>query len=113
MKKTIILAIAMTILFGCNKSEEKINLSGCIEEMVKRYEKELKCTKPGEMETNLYRGIYKNQIVYFPDTMCPACSTVPPQYGYDCSGKKITFESFQEVSEIKQIYNSCTKQVTE
>lgn len=113
MRKIIILLIAVTFVLGCKKSEENVDIPGCIGEMVKRYEKELKCTKQGSMETNLYRGTYKNQQVYFAHTICQNCNVVPPQHGYDCSGKKIDFSDYQEVSDIKEVYNSCTKKVTE
>ncbi|MFD2555502.1 hypothetical protein [Sphingobacterium tabacisoli] len=113
MRKIIILLIAVTFVLGCKKSEETVDIPECIGEMVKRYEKELKCTKQGSMETNLYRGIYKNQQVYFANTMCINCNVMPPKYGYDCSGKKIDFSSFQDVRDIKQVYNSCTKKIIE
>ncbi|MDR2284381.1 MAG: hypothetical protein LBE37_14275 [Sphingobacterium sp.] len=113
MRKIIILLLAVASILGCKKSEEKVDTSECITEMVTRFEKELKCTKQGLMETNLYRGTYKNKQVYFTNTMCPACNTIPPQYGYDCSGKKIDFRDFKDVSGIKEVYNSCTKKVIE
>lgn len=105
--------MTVTILQSCNQSEEKISIPGCIGDMIQRYEKELKCTKQGSWETNLYRGTYKNQQVYYANTMCINCGVMPPQYGYDCSGKKIEFTSFQEVSNEKQVYNSCTQKITE
>ena len=113
MRKIIILLVAVASVLGCKKSEEKVDTPGCVQEMVKRYENELKCTEQGAMETNLYRGTYKNKQVYFADTMCPACNVIPPKHGYDCSGKKIEFSDFKDVTDIKEVYNSCTKKVIE
>lgn len=113
MRKIIILLVAVASVLGCKKSEEKVDIPGCIGEMVKRYENELKCTKQGSWETNLYRGTYKNQQVYFANTMCINCGVMPPKHGYDCSGKKIEFSDFRDVSDIKEVYNSCTKKVIE
>ena len=113
MKKIITLLLAVTFILGCKKSEKIVDIPGCVGEMVKRYDNELKCTKQGSWETNLYRGTYKNQQVYFANTMCINCGVMPPKYGYDCSGKKIEFSDFKDVSGTKEVDNSCTKKLIE
>lgn len=65
------------------------------------------------MEVNLYSAIYKNQRIYFPMTMCPACNTVAPPFGYTCENKKVTIDNFQDVDELAQVYNSCMEEFSE
>ena len=103
---TTLLAIAL--LLGCKKEESSIKT--CHQEMKERFNSELRCSKQGEMEVNLYSGIYDGKRIYFTMIMCPACNTVPVQHGYTCDGQKISVENFNNtVSDIKQIYNSCTQ----
>lgn len=98
---------------SCTKDEAPINTSECAVRMKKLYESELKCTKQDVMEVNLYAGVYKNERVYFTRIMCPSCNTLPPSSGYTCGNKKVDFDDFGEVSDIKQVYNSCTKEFME
>lgn len=81
--------------------------------MKERFKDDLKCTERGVMEMHLFVGTYKNKQVYFTKIMCPACNTVPPQYGYTCDNKKIDFDDFENVKDRKIVYNSCTDTFTE
>lgn len=112
MKKLSVFIFIAALLLSCKK-EEKINISGCAVEMKQKFDNELKCTKENQMATNLYIGIYKGNTVYFPMLMCPACNSIPPAFGYTCTNKKIPFEKFNDVTEIKIVYDSCTKKFSE
>ena len=92
---------------SCEK--DQTDASECVIRMKQLFDNELKCTEKNAMEVNLYSGKYQNKIVYFLNIMCPACSSMPPSYGYSCSNEKILFDNFQNVTDIKQVYNSCTK----
>lgn len=84
-------------------------MSQCELDMRDRFKEGLKCTEKGIMEVNLYSGIYENKTIYFSMIMCTACSTVPPVFGYTCEGIKIEIKEFNKnVSNIKEVYNSCT-----
>jgi len=56
---------------------------------------------------------YKGETVYFANTICIYCLTAPPEYGYTCDLKKIDFENFNDVKDISEVYNSCSKKYTE
>lgn len=103
---TTLLAISM--LLGCKKEESSIN--ACHQQMKVKFEQDLKCTEKDKMEVNLYSGVYEGKTIYFVDTMCPACITVPPQFGYTCDGQKVNISDFNnKITERKEVYNSCTK----
>ncbi|MCA5005446.1 hypothetical protein [Sphingobacterium bovistauri] len=107
--RTLFLLTLSVLLFGCKKANENSSNNPCHQEMKERFKTELKCTERGVMEVNLYSGIYDGKQIYFAMTMCPACNTMPPQFGYNCEGTKINISTFNtKVSEIKEIYNSCT-----
>lgn len=98
------------LLTHCSKSREVTTDQLCHQEMKERFKSELKCTEKEQMEVNLYSGKYEGNRIYFVMTMCPACNTAPIQYGYTCEGKKISIKDFNKtVSDIKQVYNSCTE----
>jgi hypothetical protein len=78
--------------------------------MKERFKEELKCAEKYTREVNLYTGMYENEEVYFTMIMCPNCGTVPPAYGYTCENKKVNFDDFRNVENIKEIYNSCTQE---
>lgn len=113
----LISAVLLTffILTGCEKANvENSNPSACLLKMKDLFKEELKCTEKGVMESNLHTGTYEDKTIYFVDIMCPACNTVPPQFGYTCNGTKITITNFStNVSNVKEVYNSCTLKSTE
>ncbi|MEH6305650.1 hypothetical protein RYH73_08345 [Olivibacter sp. CPCC 100613] len=113
MKKLFILLLLTSLLYACKEDDIRVNAPECVIRIKKLYDESLKCTKEDAMEVNLYKGTYRNEIVYFPMTMCPHCSTVPPADGYTCDNKKIVFDDFSEVEDIKQVYNSCSKSYIE
>lgn len=113
MRRLFICLVAASLFHGCGKDNVQTNASECVVRMKKLYDKELKCIQENAMEINLYTGIYKGDLVYFYMTMCPHCNTVPPAYGYTCENKKVLFDNFTDVSDIKEVYNSCTKKFTE
>ena len=112
MKKVLlsIIILGSVLIIGCKKGKDETNVSECALFMKKKFDKELICSQKGKMESNLYVGTYKNQEVYFVNTMCPACNTLPPQFGYTCGDKKVDFDDFSKVENIKQVYNSCTQE---
>lgn len=112
--RILLLFLTSIFLTNCSKSKENTTPIPCHQEMKAKFEKELKCTEKGVMEVNLYSGYYNGENIYFVMTMCPACNTIPPQFGYSCDGRKITISDFNtKVSETKEIYNSCTKRFAE
>lgn len=112
--RILLIFLIPLFLIGCRKSKEEITDNLCHMEMKERFKSELKCTKQGLMEQNLYTGMYEGQRIYFINIMCTACNTIPPQAGYSCDGTKITISNFNNnVSEIKEIYNSCTNRFAE
>lgn len=115
MKKLMVSFVVFSSLFhlACEKDGNNKNISACALSMKQKFEKELKCSEKGTMESNLYVGIYNNQKVYFVDIMCPSCSTAAPQFGYTCDDKKVMFEDFSKMKDVKQVYNSCTKEFME
>lgn len=113
MKKLFILIVLASLFSGCDKDDQQKNPSDCAARIKELYNEELKCTEENVMEINLYRGIYKGEAVYFSMIMCPACNTVPPAFGYTCEQKKVAFDDFREVEDIKEVYNSCSKQFME
>lgn len=106
--RDIILSLVLLTFLGCKKDE--VSENSCHQAMKERFENELKCTEKDKMQVNLYSGIYEGKTIYFVNTMCPACNTIPPQFGYTCEGQKITISDFNtKVTQTKQVYNSCTK----
>jgi len=112
-KKLIFLVTLTSFLISCQPSKKPVTVSDCVVQVQKLYDKELKCTTKGAMEVNLYSGRYQNDTVYFAMIMCPNCDSTPPAYGYTCTQEKVTFSDFRDVSQIRQVYNSCTKQFIE
>ena len=112
--RILFILITLALSLSCEKSTEITTKALCHQEMKTRFEKELTCTEKGVMENNLYSGLYNGKSLYFVMSMCPACNTTPPQFGYSCDGTKITISDFNtNVTEIKEIYNSCTKRFLE
>lgn len=109
MRKLLILFALTAVLNSCDKDDRQTEAAECVVRMKELYEEELKCTQEDFMEVNLYKGVYEGEVVYFPMIMCPHCSVLPPADGYTCDGKKVVFEDFREVGDIKQVYNSCSK----
>ncbi len=108
MKKILVILIIAFAFSSCEKAHK--DASECAIRMKQLFDNELKCTEKNVMEVNLYSGKYKNQVVYFLNIMCPACLAMPPSYGYNCSNEKILFDDFKNVTAIKEVYNSCTKE---
>ncbi|MCL7987445.1 hypothetical protein M8998_05775 [Sphingobacterium sp. lm-10] len=109
MNKIYLLFITSLLLSACSKSESET----CLTYMRNHFRDQLKCNSP-HMYTNLYRGVYKGQTVYFVDIVCPACLTMPPQRGYTCEMKEVNFTNFaEEVNDVKEVYNSCTRSYSE
>lgn len=113
MKRLCIVLLAILSMSSCSKEDEPTDTRECAVRMKDLLETELKCTKSGAMEVDLYSGFYKNERVYFTAIMCPNCNTVPPSCGYTCESKKVDFDDFRNVSDVKQVYNSCTEEFME
>lgn len=116
MRKLLYTLIGFAFIFtSCDKQRNPVDkeISGCAMQMKELFNDEIKCSQEPYMEVNIYMGTYKNENVYFLNTICPTCNTLPPIYGYNCKKEKIFFSSFDEVEYIKQIYNGCTKQFIE
>lgn len=107
--KTLFLLLPILVFFSCEKDNGSKDATPCEIKMKSHFKDKLKCSKKGEMEVNLYSGEYEGKTVYFTDTMCIACLTIAPKEGYTCDMEKIEFKDFQDVKEIKQVYNSCSK----
>lgn len=108
------LILSLLILLALSSCEKEKITSSCQKAMHEKFKAELKCTEKGVMEVNLYSGIYNNKTIYFTMTMCPACNTTPPSFGYACDSTKIEIIDFiKNVSGIKEVYNSCSKQFKE
>ena len=107
--KVLLFFLFPLFLISCQKSRENTTDNLCHQEMKERFKSELRCTEKGKMEVNLYSGLYEGKRIYFVMTICPACNTVNPQYGYTCEGEEIQISNFlSKVSETREIYNSCT-----
>lgn len=114
MKGILMTLIAVLVFVSCNKESQQLNASECALRMFKLFENEISCTSEGTMESNLYSGIYKGETVYFPNIMCPACNTIAPSFGYTCASIRVEFEDYHsDVSDVKLVYNSCSKKFTE
>jgi len=112
--RTPVMILVLFLFSNCSKNRELTTDSPCHQSMKDRFESELKCIEKNHMVTNLFSGMYIGQRVYFTLTHCPACSIMPPKYGYTCDGRKITiFDFHTTVTAITQIYDSCTKTFTE
>lgn len=111
MKRLSVLFLILTLFYSCEK--ERKQPTACALQMKERFKEDLKCTERHTMEVNLYTGSYKNEQVYFTRVMCPNCNTIPPAYGYTCENKKVDFDNFSNVKNIRQIYNSCTREFTD
>lgn len=113
MRRLYVLFIAVTLFYSCEKEREQREPSACALQMKERFKEDLKCTEKLTKEVNLYMGMYENEKVYFTRIMCPSCNTIPPAYGYTCENKKVDFDDFRNVENIKEIYNSCTQEFKE
>ena len=110
MKRLLIFSFGLLFtIFSCKKDGDANVGSECAMKLKSHFKDELRCSKKGEMESNLYAGEYKGKTVYFVDTMCPLCNTVPPAFGFTCNLEKIIFEDFAELKNREEVYNSCTK----
>ncbi|MEJ5055473.1 hypothetical protein [Sphingobacterium sp. MYb382] len=105
MKRFHLLLLAALCLTGCN--ENKNSTKNCAIELKEFLKDELKCSKAGEMQVNLFVGNYEGQQVYFTMLVCPACDAQSPSYGYTCAKTKIPFRNFDDVKYRKLVYNSC------
>jgi len=113
MKRLTIFATIIILFLGCKK-EKTHDTSACALAMKERFKDELICTtKPIPMEGQLFKGTYKGEVVYFPNIVCASCNTVPPTSGYTCDDKKVTFEKFEDVKNVKAVYSSCTNSFSE
>ncbi|WP_166333189.1 hypothetical protein [Sphingobacterium chungjuense] len=106
-----ILSTILLLVFGCSESEVIPIEPGTEvqERMRSHFSSELKCTKQGEMQTNLYQGNYEGKIVYYVFTMCLSCLQSPPKSGFTEKLVEVTFADFRKVNDIQLIYDSCTK----
>ena len=110
MRKLCVLLAAVTLLLSCKKESNPEGGSICASKMKEKFNSELKCITKNSHAVNLYSGTYKEKLVYFSNTMCINCGTVPPEFGYTCDDEKINFENFDDVENVKVVYNSCTKE---
>ena len=111
MKRIMFLALAIVLFMACEKEDQ--NASPCSKKLKSHFNKELRCIKKGEYETNLYKGVYKGKTVYFVDDVCISCLTASPEYGYTCDLEKVDFDNFNELANKTIVYNSCSKKYTE
>ena len=128
LRNLCLLLMAASLFYGCEKessqpvqspdeavTEEKSEEQAeamTLAQMKQKFENDLLCFEKKVIEINLYTGLYKNEQVYFTMIMCPACNTAPPAFGYTLHNKKVKFDNFQDVTDIKEVYNSCTKTFT-
>lgn len=110
MTKIYFVVLVSLLLAACSKNE---SASTCLTDMRNHFRKQLNCQDPGKMETHLYRGVYEGKVVYFFNTMCINCNVIPPQRGYTCAMEEVSFSDFQDVTDVQQVYNSCTGQFSE
>ncbi|MGH2624567.1 MAG: hypothetical protein ACRDE7_12930, partial [Sphingobacterium sp.] len=110
MRKLCVLFAAVALFLSCKKESNPVGTSICASQMKEKFNSELKCIKKNWHQVNLYSGTYKKKQVYFSYTMCINCGTVPPKFGYTCDDEKIDFENFDDVENVKEVYNSCTKE---
>lgn len=110
MRRLYVLFMAVALFYSCEKETKQRDPSACELQMKERFNEELKCTEKYTREVNLYMGVYENEQVYFTRIMCANCGVVPPAYGYTCENKKVNFDDFRKVENIKEIYNSCTQE---
>lgn len=109
MRSPTLLLLAIIAFSSCKNNDMKDSSPDCLTKMKERFKTELKCTEKGVMENNLYVGTYENKKIYFTNIMCPACGTIPPQFGYTCEGTKVDIINFStKVTDIKELYNSCS-----
>lgn len=107
MRSLAILLLCISSLAGCSKSgkEQPVN---CDERMIKKFEAQLSCDGYPGMYTVLMRGEYEGRAVYFAETACIACNTVPPSKGTRCDDTEVTFGSrdrLQHVTIVKGCAN--------
>ena len=116
MNKIYWILFAASLLFvGCSKSESITTEAenATFSRMRSHFSNELKCTTPGMRQTNLFRGIYEGQTVYYVAIVCPNCNTLPPRSGYTDTLEEIVFADFRNVTDSKTVYDSCTKKYSE
>lgn len=113
MKILLALVLVVALFSGCEKDSDS---SPCAREMRSFFENDLKCDTGDDYEysANLAKGEYKGATVYFvSSTVCMNCLTAFPTHGYTCEKEKIEFDDFREVKNIKQVFDSCSKQYLE
>lgn len=107
MKILFLALLALCTLSSCKKDQ---NQSNCASKMKDLLNDKLTCIEGGFIASNLYSGNYENKLLYFDKIDCSSCLSLPPQYGYTCEGEKVTITDFyKSVSNIKAVYNSCTR----
>ena len=112
LRNLCLLLMAIGLFYGCEKESNQRKPTACETQMKERFKDDLVCGEKNVRESNLYSGFYKNEQVYFTMIMCLACNTAPPAFGYTCDNEKVEFDNFQDVMDIKEVYNSCTKTFT-
>lgn len=106
MKRFCLILFVSLGLMACNENKKQ-QQKDCVVELKELLKDELTCTKAEEMQVNLFVGSYKGEEVYFPMLVCPACDAQAPSYGYTCAKTKVSFEKFEDVKDVKLVYNSC------
>ncbi|MGB7527972.1 hypothetical protein [Sphingobacterium cellulitidis] len=107
MRHLLILALSLLFLSSCEK--DGINVTECEKKMRNHFKDQLNCKEKGSYESNLYKGTYDGKTIYFTNIVCISCLTMPPNEGYTCDMEKVKIENFNDVKDIKMVYNSCTK----
>jgi len=110
MRLSLTLILLVALFSGCKKDSDS---SPCAREMRSFFEDDLKCDTGGDYEytANLAKGEYKGATVYFISaTVCMDCLVASPTHGYTCEKEKIEFDDFRDVKNIKQVFDSCSKQ---
>lgn len=106
MRFPVILLLCFSLLIGCSKSGKHQPVS-CDEQMIKKFEDQLSCSGYPGMYTVLVRGEYQGRAVYFVETACVACNTVPPSKGTRCDDTEVTFGSRDHLKQVT-IVKGCT-----
>ncbi|GEM_PF-372227 len=119
--KNLLLLFFMTAFFiSCDSDKEFEDIgdaSECSLKMREYYKGQLYCNKNphfGTISTNLIKGNYKGKIVYYINVECENCLVAAPSSGYTCELELVDFsKDFENVKDIKMVYNSCEKKFYE